>query len=89
MEVKYKPAFIKDFNKIRKNKDKKAIYRICFEDVLHIDSISEIKNIKKIKGYNHYYRVRKGDFRIGFKYEEEQLIFMRVLKRDNIYRYFP
>jgi hypothetical protein len=48
MEVKYKPAFIKDFNKIRKNKDKKAIYRICFEDVLHIDSISEIKNIKKI-----------------------------------------
>lgn len=89
MEVNYKPTFIKDFNKIKRNKDKEEIYRICFEDVLMIDDISEIKSVKKIKGYSHYYRIRKGDYRIGFKYEGDQIIFMRVLKRDIIYRYFP
>ena len=89
MVVNYKPTFIKDFNKIKNNKDKKDVYKICFEDVLKINSISEFKNLKKIKGYDRYYRIRKGNYRIGFHFEEGEIIFMRVLKRDNVYRYFP
>lgn len=89
MVVKYKPTFIKDFNKITGSKEKKGIYKICFEDISKIKSISEFKNLKKIKGYDHYYRIRKGNYRIGFRFEGGEVIFMRVLKRDNVYRYFP
>jgi addiction module RelE/StbE family toxin len=89
MEIKYKPSFIKDFNKIKDRKTQEVIHRICFHDVLEVENILKIKNLKKIKGYDNYYRIRKGDYRIGFRYETDQLIFMRVLKRSEIYRYFP
>jgi mRNA-degrading endonuclease RelE of RelBE toxin-antitoxin system len=89
MEVKYKPSFIKDFNKIKSRKEQEEIYKICFKDILEVTNLSEIRNLKKIKGYNHYYRIRKGDFRIGVKYDGGQIVFMRVLKRANIYKYFP
>ena len=89
MEVEYKPSFIKDFNKIKKRKDQEGVYKICFEDILKIDDLSEIRNLKKIKGYDHYYRIRRGDYRIGFKFDGNRIIFMRVLRRDSIYSYFP
>lgn len=89
MEVKYKPSFVKDFNKIKNRKDQKAIYKICFEDVLEVGNILGIKNVRKIRGYEFYYRVRKGDYRIGFRYEDNQITFMRVLRRADFYRYFP
>lgn len=89
MEVNYKPTFIKDFNCIKNKKAKRDIYKVCFEDILTMKSVSEIKNLKKIKGYDNYYRIRKGDYRIGLMYENNQILFMRVLRRDIIYRYFP
>jgi len=89
MEVKYKPSFVKDFNKIKSKKEQEEIYKICFKDILEVKSISEIRNLKKIKGYDHYYRIRKGNYRIGFKYDGEEVVFMRVLRRSDIYKYFP
>ena len=89
MEVKYKKSFIKDFNKLGDRKDQEAIHQICFGDVPEISELSEIKNLKKMKGYNQYYRIRKGNFRIGIKFEDDCIIFMRVLKREDIYKYFP
>lgn len=89
MEVEYKPSFIRDFNKIKSRKDQKEIYKICFKDILELKNISEIKNITKIKGYDYYYRIRKGDYRIGCKYDGGRIVLMRVLRRDVIYKYFP
>jgi mRNA interferase RelE/StbE len=89
MEVEYKPGFIKDFNKIKSRKDQEEIYRICFDEIPEVKSFSGIKNLKKIKGYEYYYRIRKGDWRIGFKVEGERIIFMRVRKRSDIYKTFP
>lgn len=89
MEVKYKPNFIKDFNKIKSKKEQEQVYKICFKDILEIERISEIKNLKKIKGYDYYYRIRKGDYRIGLKFDGQEVVFMRVLRRRDIYKYFP
>ncbi len=77
------------FNKIKNKNDQEEIYEICFNDVLEVSRLSDIKNLKKIKGYNRYYRIRKGDYRIGFEYDGDCLIFMRVLRRDDIYKHFP
>ncbi len=89
MEVEYKPSFIKEFNKIKTRKDQDSIYKICFEEISQIKSFSEIRNLKKIKGYDNYYRIRKGDYRIGLKYDGGRIVFIRVMKRSDIYRVFP
>jgi mRNA interferase RelE/StbE len=52
-------------------------------------SISEVANLKKLEGFDAYYRIRMGDYRIGIEVAEGKLIFVRVLNRKEIYRYFP
>lgn len=49
----------------------------------------EIPHLTKLEGYDSYYRLRVGDYRIGIKTENDVVIFMRVLHRKEIYRYFP
>jgi len=46
-------------------------------------------HFSKLEGYEHYYRIRVSDYRIGIKIEGDILVFMRVLHRKEIYRYFP
>ncbi|WP_256973597.1 type II toxin-antitoxin system RelE/ParE family toxin [Nostoc sp. T09] len=49
----------------------------------------KISNIKKLKADGNYYRIRVGDYRIGFAEDEDMITFVRVLHRKEIYRYFP
>ncbi|HAO10876.1 MAG TPA: plasmid stabilization protein, partial [Planktothrix sp. UBA8407] len=44
---------------------------------------------KKLKGDDNAYRLRVGDYRIGFYFDGETVTFARVLHRKDIYRYFP
>ena len=45
--------------------------------------------MKKLKADGDYYRVKIGDYRIGMTLEEDVVIFVRVLHRKDVYRYFP
>ncbi|MBV4355770.1 type II toxin-antitoxin system RelE family toxin [Pinibacter aurantiacus] len=36
-----------------------------------------------------YYRVRVGDYRIGLKYVKPTIVIITILKRGDIYKYFP
>jgi len=49
----------------------------------------EIPNLKKMKGHTNAYRIRFGDYRIGFLFENNTIILSRVMNRKEIYRYFP
>ncbi|MBS1640707.1 MAG: type II toxin-antitoxin system RelE/ParE family toxin [Bacteroidetes bacterium] len=53
------------------------------------NSLQEIANIKKLKGYKKAYRIKLDDFRIGFILEENKIQLSRVLNRKEIYRFFP
>ncbi|MGH8000971.1 MAG: type II toxin-antitoxin system RelE family toxin [Brasilonema sp.] len=55
----------------------------------NILSFEEITNLKKLKGYDNAYRIRIGDYRIGIIFDDETVMFQRVLHRKDIYRYFP
>jgi mRNA interferase RelE/StbE len=59
------------------------------EDIKHADNVSLINNIKKLKGYEKFYRIRIGDYRIGIEITEDYVILTRILHRKDIYRYFP
>ncbi|MBS1578910.1 MAG: type II toxin-antitoxin system RelE/ParE family toxin [Bacteroidetes bacterium] len=53
------------------------------------NSLQEIANIKKLKGYKKAYRIKLDDFRIGFILEENKIQLSKVLNRKEIYRFFP
>jgi len=88
MIVKIDKIFEKDTDKI---KDKKILFKIVdvIEKVREADDIMSIKNIKKLKGSNKFYRIRIGDFRIGIIIDNNIVEFIRCLHRKDIYKYFP
>ncbi len=89
MIVEFDKSFEKSIDKI---KDKKILHRIenaiiNAEDSMSIDKIS---NVKKLVGSSHYYRIKVGDYRMGFEQMNENTIrFIIVLHRKEIYRRFP
>lgn len=52
-------------------------------------SLSEIRNVKKMKAKGSYYRIRVGNYRLGLKQEKETLLLLRFMDRKDIYAYFP
>ena len=63
--------------------------RAVIEDVEQAQSLSQISNLKKLKGHANYYRIRIGDYRVGIMIAEDTVIFVRFLNRKDIYKYFP
>lgn len=88
MNVRIDKSFEKDIKKI---KDKKLLAKIAdtIEHAQAAISGDEIKNIKKLKGSNSYYRIRIGNYRIGITIEGDVIDFIRFLPRKDIYKYFP
>ncbi len=43
----------------------------------------------KMEGNKNAFRIRSGNYRIGFYLDGDVVIFSRVLDRKEIYRYFP
>ncbi|AFZ25794.1 cytotoxic translational repressor of toxin-antitoxin stability system [Cylindrospermum stagnale PCC 7417] len=58
------------------------------EEVENAVSLGEINNVKKLKADGDYYRIRVGDYRIGIAVSGDVVIFMRILHRREVYRYF-
>jgi len=87
MEVEFRKSFLKDL----KGKDNAILnqLRILIEKLETSNSLELIKNIKKMKGSESYYRIKLGDYRLGLKVENNKLIIIRFLHRKEIYRYFP
>ncbi|MBC7778348.1 MAG: type II toxin-antitoxin system RelE/ParE family toxin [Phycisphaerae bacterium] len=89
MTIEYSTRFIKDLKALKGTPFFEKIKTLAFEFVATIDAPDEIPHFAKLEGYDQYYRIRIGDYRIGVKLEDDTLIFMRVLHRKEIYRYFP
>jgi mRNA interferase RelE/StbE len=88
MIVRIDKRFEKDTDKIN---DKNLLYNLadCIEILVKADNIKTIKNIKKLKGSNFFYRIRLGDYRIGLEIKNETIELIRFLHRKDIYKYFP
>ncbi len=88
MHVVFLKSFLKDINKI-KNKNIKNKLKALIIKIENAKNLSELNQLKKLKGYQTAYRIRMGDFRVGLYVEEHQVILARVLKRNDIYKLFP
>ena len=55
-----------------------------------MSNLSDKLDIRKIQGYENYYRIRIGSYRIGCEIEAgNKISFYRVKDRKDIYRVFP
>jgi mRNA interferase RelE/StbE len=89
MKTEYLPRFLKDLKALKSDPIFVPIQALVFEEIPNSSGLDSIKNLKKLKGEANAYRIRLGDYRIGFVYDGEILTFYRVLHRKDIYRYFP
>ncbi|MGI8501948.1 MAG: type II toxin-antitoxin system RelE family toxin [Hassallia sp.] len=83
------PTFIKDLKALKSTLVYDSVKSLVFDEIPSHSSLDEIRNLKKLKDANNAYRIRVGDYRIGFLFEGETITFIRVLHRKDIYRYFP
>ena len=89
IEVVYAEEFLKDLKKLKGTPYYTTLKNFCFSKIPLMKSTADIDSVKKLKGYDNYYRIRKGDFRIGIKIEGATVTFLRCLPRKDIYKYFP
>ena len=89
MKVLYVKALVKDLEAVSQNLGVKKKFLKLIERLKTIDSLSELQNIKKIEGYDNYYRLRVGDYRLGLKLSDNTVELIRFLHRRDIYRRFP
>jgi mRNA interferase RelE/StbE len=88
MKVEFRKSFEKDLGNIL---DETLLQRIkaVIEEVENAENLGNVSSIKKLKADGDYYRIRVGDYRIGITVSESVVIFVRVLHRKDVYRYFP
>jgi mRNA interferase RelE/StbE len=77
VKVAVEKSFSKDVNKIRNKKVLLEVQKII-NSLEKSSSINEIPHTKKIEGYSSYYRIRIGDYRLGF----EKYLLMKFLLLD-------
>ena len=88
MNVMFKGSFARDLKGIKDQSIKREI-KILIESIERAQSLQELPNVKKLKGNDHHYRVKLGDYRIGLLVDGDTVSFVRFLHRKDIYRYFP
>lgn len=88
MKVNYEKSFLKDVKKLNNQNiiTKLKNTLLSFENS---NNLQELQNIKKLKGFDIYYRFKIGDYRLGFKYENSEISIIRFLHRKDIYKLFP
>lgn len=88
MNIEFRKSFEKDLNNIRDEALLKKI-KAVIEEVENAENLVDINNIKKLQADGNYYRIRIGDYRVGIAVSESVVLFLRVLHRKDVYRYFP
>jgi len=88
VQVIYNKKFLKDLASLS-SRQRIKVEKLVFEEIPAFKLLSEIYNLKKLQGYQLYYRIKVGDYRIGLKFENQLLTFERVLHRKDIYNLFP
>ena len=88
MQVEFLSRFSSDIDTISQKSVKLNIVNLITL-IESSDSLHPIPNLKILIGHKSAYRVRIGDYRVGFFYENQTVTFARVVHRKDIYKVFP
>lgn len=87
MNIEIRKSFTKDAEKLPAPYQRQL--SAIIENIEKISQPLQLENCKKLTGYKTAYRVRMGQYRIGFYYEGKTAELVRIWHRKEIYRYFP
>ena len=89
MKILIDKSLVKDINKITDKKLLRNLNKLIIE-LENSNSLTKLPNIKKIKGYDTYFRIRIGNYRLGLEeISGNEICLIRFLHRKDIYKYFP
>jgi mRNA interferase RelE/StbE len=89
MQLLYGKRFSKDLDSMRHEAKVKRTLLELIESLKAADSLSDLKDVRKIEGYRGYFRIKLGDYRLGIKAGKNRIELIRFLHRKDIYRRFP
>jgi mRNA interferase RelE/StbE len=89
MELHFTKTFLKDLAKVQPVKRRKQIEEFVFEIMPLSLSLESLGLVEKMTGYENFYKIRFGDYRIGLNKTSTQIELIRVLHRKEIYKVFP
>ena len=88
MKVIYLRSVVKDVKKIKDPKLKDKILSVI-KEMKEASKLEELRSLKKLSGHPTAYRIRIGDYRLGFYFEDGTIMLARFLKRSDIFKVFP
>jgi mRNA interferase RelE/StbE len=88
MNIIVTSKFAKDVVKELSQQQKQELAKILIR-ISELKMLTELPDCKKLKGFKNAYRIRMGNYRIGFLWEDETVKLSRVLNRKDVYKYFP
>lgn len=89
MNVEFDRSFEKAVRKLKDTAIKARLSRVI-TTMERADSLADIPNLKKLTGFNSYYRIRIGDYRVGIEFvAPDTVLFITVAHRKDIYSVFP
>jgi mRNA interferase RelE/StbE len=89
MNVEFDTSFEKSLDRLNNPVIFRRIERIIIQ-IESAKSLSELSNIKKLTGFQKYFRIRIGDYRLGIESIDRNTIrFIIIAHRKDIYKSFP
>ena len=89
MRVEFDRSFYKSLDRVNR-KDIDIRIEKLIVSLENVSNLSQITNVKKMTGYQRYYRIRLGDYRLGVELIKSDAIrFIVVAHRKDIYNVFP
>jgi len=88
MKFEIKKSFLKDLKKLNDKRLAEEVKNL-FYIIEKAANLQEIPNVKKLKGFEEFYRIRIGKYRVGIRYNNNEVTFIRILPRKDIYKFFP
>jgi len=88
MKIVYLKSFSKDLDNIKYDRVRNNVIDLI-DNIKKANSLSDLKNVKKLSGSKIAYRIRLGDYRVGFFFENNTLELAKIQHRKDIYKNFP
>ncbi|MEO7265796.1 MAG: type II toxin-antitoxin system RelE/ParE family toxin [Ferruginibacter sp.] len=87
MNIDIRKSFTKDADKLSAPFQRHLLIIIGRMEKANLPT--QLENCKKLSGFKTAYRIRMGQYRIGYYYENKTIEMVRILHRKEIYRYSP
>ncbi len=88
MKIEFLSIFSRDLDSINQKSTKASLVKLIGQ-IEKAERLNDIPKIKKLVGHKSAYRIRIGDYRVGFFFEDQKVIFARIIHRKDIYKLFP